>query len=74
MDRVGLHGDELWDEEDGFFYDVLIRPDGQAERMKVRSMVGLLPLAATTVISAETLDRFPAVLERVQRFMRATLN
>jgi hypothetical protein len=69
MDRVGLHGDELWDEEDGFFYDVLIRPDGRAERMKVRSMVGLLPLAATTVISAETLERFPAVLERVQRFM-----
>lgn len=69
MDRVGLHGDELWDEDDGFFYDVLIRPDGHAERMKVRSMVGLLPLAATAVISAETLERFPAVLERVQSFM-----
>ncbi len=50
MDRVGDNRDELWDEEDGFFYDVLRLPDGQAERLKVRSMVGLLPLCATTVL------------------------
>ncbi len=41
MDRVGEHNDELWDEQDGFFYDVLRFPDGQAMRLKVRSMVGL---------------------------------
>ena len=51
MDCVGNTCDEMWDEEDGFFYDVLRLPDGSATRLKVRSMVGLLPLAATTVIS-----------------------
>ena len=50
MDRVGEHQDELWDEEDGFFYDLLRLPDGTATRIKVRSMVGLLSLCATTVI------------------------
>ena len=38
MDRVGDNHDELWDEEDGFFYDVLRLPDGTAQRLKVRSM------------------------------------
>jgi hypothetical protein len=50
MDRVGDNQDELWDEEDGFFYDVLRLPDGRAQRLKVRSMVGLLPLCATTLL------------------------
>ncbi len=40
----------MWDEDDGFFYDVLRLPDGTASRMKVRSMVGLLPLCAATVL------------------------
>jgi len=48
MNRPGLDG--MWDEEDGFYYDLLRFPDGSATRLKVRSMVGLLPLAATTVI------------------------
>lgn len=39
----------MWDEEDGFFYDVLQLPDGRSQRLKVRSMVGLLPLCAVTV-------------------------
>ena len=44
-----LGGDTgMWDEEDGFFYDVLRLPNGQAQRLKVRSMVGLLPLCAAT--------------------------
>ncbi len=49
MDRIGDNQDELWDEEDGFFYDVLRLPNGQATRLKVRSMVGLLPLMAVSV-------------------------
>ncbi|HEY7704689.1 MAG TPA: glucosidase [Acidimicrobiia bacterium] len=53
MDRVGDEMDEMWDEEDGFFYDVLSYPDGSAQRLKVRSMVGLLPLCATTVIERD---------------------
>src|SRR6185295_9593162 len=44
MDRVGDNQDEMWDEEDGFFYDVLRFPDGSATRIKLRSLVGLLPL------------------------------
>jgi hypothetical protein len=48
MNEVGPDG--MWDEEDGFYYDVLRRPDGGAERLKVRSMVGLLPLCAATVV------------------------
>ena len=43
----------MWDEEDGFFYDVLQLPNGQAQRLKVRSMVGLLPLCAVTVFEGE---------------------
>ena len=50
MDRVGDNQDELWDEEDGFFYDVLRLPDGSARRLEVRSLVGLLPLCATTLL------------------------
>ena len=53
MDRLGEHHDEMWDEQDGFFYDLLRLPNGQAMRLKVRSLVGLLPLCASTVIEAD---------------------
>jgi hypothetical protein len=69
MDRVGDNKDELWDEEDGFFYDLLTLPDGSAQRLRLRSMVGLLPLAATAVIPAEVFDEFPAVTERMRAFI-----
>ncbi len=59
IDPIGGHPDEIWDDEDGFFYDVLRLPDGTGQRLKVRSLVGLLPMCATTVISAGTLARFP---------------
>ena len=49
----------MWDEEDGFFYDVLRLPDGRAQRLKVRSMVGLLPLCAVTVFEGELLRAVP---------------
>ena len=51
----------MWDEEDGFYYDVLRLPDGSAPRLKVRSMVGLLPLCATTVIEPWQRDHAAAV-------------
>jgi hypothetical protein len=70
MDRVGDTADELWDEEDGFFYDVLRLPDGTAIRLKVRSLVGLLPLCATAVIPQEYLDRFPRASERLRYFLQ----
>ena len=53
MDRIGEHHDEMWDEQDGFFYDLLRLPDGQAMRLKVRSLVGLLPLCASTVFEGD---------------------
>ena len=61
MDRVGDNQDELWDEEDGFYYDVLVMPDGSAQRIKVRSMVGLLPLTAVTIFEPEVLESMPEV-------------
>jgi hypothetical protein len=70
VDPVGDHPDEMWDEEDGFFYDVLRLPDGTGRRIKVRSLVGLLPLCASTVITEETLERHPRVLERVRAYLR----
>jgi hypothetical protein len=69
MNRVGADG--MWDEEDGFYYDILRLPDGSATRLKVRSMVGLLPLCATTVIEPWQRERVPRVmrhlLERLKR-------
>ncbi len=57
MNRVGEGG--MWDEEDGFYYDVLRLPDGRATRLKVRSIVGLLPLCATTIIEPWQRERLP---------------
>jgi len=74
MDRVGIHPDELWDEEDGFFYDLLLLPDGAAQRIKVRSVVGLLPMCATTVIDPELVERFPNLLDKVDRFCQRNAN
>jgi hypothetical protein len=59
----------MWDEEDGFFYDVLRTPDGGSQRLKVRSMVGLLPLCAATVFEGEFLSRYPEILVRLQKFL-----
>ena len=61
----------MWDEEDGFFYDVLRLPDGSAQRLKVRSMVGLLPLCAVTSFEGELLDRYPELAERMRGFLTA---
>ena len=61
----------MWDEEDGFFYDVLRLPDGRAQRLKVRSMVGLLPLCAVTVFEGDNLWRAPEVVEQLRRFLDA---
>jgi hypothetical protein len=52
-------GTGMWDEQDGFFYDVLRLPDGRARRLAVRSMVGLLPLCAVTFFEGEVMDRVP---------------
>jgi hypothetical protein len=69
MNRPGSEG--MWDEEDGFYYDLLRLPDGRATRLKVRSMVGLLPLCANTVIEKRQRECVPRahaqLMDRVKR-------
>jgi hypothetical protein len=70
MDRIGANQDEMWDTTDGFFYDLLHLPGGQAMRLKVRSMVGLLPLCASTVIEANVTENHPRLVELIQLFIK----
>jgi hypothetical protein len=59
----------LWDDEDGFFYDQLHLPDGRAVPLKVRSLVGLLPLIAVEILEPETLASMPAFDRRIHWFI-----
>src|SRR5258708_29880854 len=68
MIRPGGAG--MWDEEDGFDYDLLRLPDGSATRLKVRSMVGLLPLCATTVIEPWQRERIPKAMGFIRERQR----
>ena len=68
MQSMGGSHEGMWDEEDGFFYDLLHLPDGTSKRLKVRSLVGLLPLCAATVFEAGTLQRHPRMMELVELF------
>jgi hypothetical protein len=69
MNQPGASG--MWDEEDGFYYDLLVLPDGSTTRLKVRSMVGLLPLCATTVVEKWQRERIPrAMAEMLDRLRR----
>ncbi len=69
MDPMGDSPDEMWDEEDGFFYDVLRLPDGTGTRLKVRSLVGLLPICAATIIEPELIERYPQVAAQAGAFL-----
>jgi hypothetical protein len=68
MNRPGQYG--MWDEEDSFYYDLLRLPDGSSQRLKVRSMVGLLPLCATTVIERWQRERIPQTISLLQERLR----
>jgi hypothetical protein len=68
MDRIGDNHDEMWDDSEGFFYDLLRFPNGDALRMKVRSMVGLLPLCAASVFEPGAVARFPRLQELINVF------
>jgi hypothetical protein len=70
MGHLG-HDTGMWDEEDGFYYDVLRLPDGRAQRLKVRSMVGLLPLCAATVFEGELMAKSPELAERLHWFLES---
>jgi hypothetical protein len=69
LNRVGDDG--MWDEEDGFYYDLLRLPDGRCQRLKVRSLVGLLPMAATTMIEPWQRQRMPHLLARAHERVTA---
>ncbi|HXA94334.1 MAG TPA: glucosidase, partial [Candidatus Dormibacteraeota bacterium] len=70
MDHRGGEADaSLWDESDGFFYDVLHLPNGDTQRMKIRSMVGLIPLYAVETLEPEIVDRLPGFKRRMQWFI-----
>ncbi len=67
--HVGADDAGLWDDEDGFFYDVLRHPDGSSTPLKVRSIVGLIPLAAATVIGADIRTEFPELVTGTADFL-----
>ena len=64
LNGVGTGG--MWDEEDGFYYDVLRLPDGTSTRLKVHSMVGLLPLCATVVTERAQREKMPKLTAHYQ--------
>ncbi len=68
MDLQGDSDHELWDNKDGFFYDVLYLPDGSGCRLRLKSMVGLIPLAAVSIIPPELAEKYPRLLERAKNF------
>ena len=69
MNEIGPRGIELWNEKDGFFYDVLHLPDGRHFPMKIRSMVGLIPLFAVETLESEMVDKLPGFKRRMQWFI-----
>jgi Glycosyl hydrolase family 63 C-terminal domain len=69
MNDVGTEGRSLWDETDGFYYDVLHLPDGNEDFIKIRSMVGLIPLFAIETLEPESVDRLPGFKRRMQWFI-----
>jgi len=69
MNDIGIDGRSLWDEEDGFYYDLLHLPNGDDHFLKIRSMVGLIPLFAVETLEPEIVDRLPGFKRRMQWFV-----
>jgi mannosylglycerate hydrolase MGH1-like protein len=69
MNDIGAEGKSLWDEEDGFYYDLLHLPNGDDHFLKIRSMVGLIPLFAVETLEPEIIDRLPGFKRRMQWFI-----
>jgi len=70
MDHIGGGEDEMWDDGDGFFYDLLHFPNGDSMRLKIRSMVGLLPLCASTVFEAGIFKKYPKMSASFELFRK----
>jgi Glycosyl hydrolase family 63 C-terminal domain len=69
MSSMYSEGVGLWDEQDQFFYDVLNLPDDSKVRLRIRSMVGLIPLFAVETLEPEMLDRLPGFRKRLEWFL-----
>lgn len=69
MDDRGIQGFSLWDEQDGFYYDVLHLPNGQYQNLRVRSMVGITPLFAVETLEPEVVERLPVFKGRLLYFL-----
>jgi len=69
MNNIAGKGIELWDKRDGFYYDVLHLPDGTTFPMRVRSLVGLIPLFAVETLESDVLDKLPGFKRRMQWFI-----
>jgi hypothetical protein len=69
MNDMGVNGRSLWDDLDGFYYDVLHLPSGEEHFLKIRSMVGLIPLFAVETLEPEIVDRLPGFKRRMQWFI-----
>jgi hypothetical protein len=69
MNDMGTDGMSLWNDEDGFYYDMLHLPNGEDHFMKIRSMVGLIPLFAVETLEPEVVDRLPGFKRRMQWFI-----
>jgi hypothetical protein len=69
LNNIGGQGVGLWDEEDQFFYDELQTPDGRITKLKVRSIVGLIPLFAVETLEPEMLERLPGFNRRLKWFL-----
>ena len=72
FDRIAwaINNKGLWDEQDGFYHDVVRMPDGRSVPVQVRSIVGLIPLFAVTVLGEKTLERLPNFTQRMLWFVK----
>ena len=70
MTNIGDTGSALWSEEDGFFYDVMHFEDGSSTPLRVRSLVGLLPIIAVDTLEPDVLERLPDFARRLKWFVR----
>ncbi|HWD89152.1 MAG TPA: hypothetical protein VG367_13560 [Mucilaginibacter sp.] len=68
IDNMGNNNEGLWDEQDGFFYDQLRSPDGSTQKMRIRSVVGLIPLFATEILDDDDIMKSPIFRSRMQWF------
>ncbi len=69
MDHMGEESESMWDEEDGFYYDILQLPDGTSTRLKVRSLVGLLPICAATIFQGKVRKNMPELIRNIAGYL-----